>query len=162
MLRFLLPLSLFVTPVLAQDMSFQIGPTEDCLAQSGHGADKHVCIGRAAAACMEQASGASDDEMSFCLLQEFGWWDQQINDVTMDLRRAMGQPNDELPADLANQASTARDLYELWVFYRKARCDHEASFGQVGAGAGPDYLQCLLQETAEQALYLGALYSGEG
>jgi len=53
-------------------------------------------------------------------------------------------------------------MQRAWIPYRDARCTHEASLWQGGTGASPAYLNCILHETGEQALYLGALYSGEG
>lgn len=162
MFRFLLPLTLLVGTAQAQDLSFQIGPTEECIWDAGHGGDKRTCIGRAAAACMTQPGGSSTVGMGFCLDRELAWWDGLLNQNYTQLRQAMQAADEGLPDNLAIQASSLRDMQRAWIGYRDARCSHEASLWQGGTGAGPATLQCLLQETAEQALYLGALYSGEG
>ncbi|WP_281272863.1 lysozyme inhibitor LprI family protein [Roseinatronobacter ekhonensis] len=54
------------------------------------------------------------------------------------------------------------DMQRAWIVDRNARCGHEASLWQDGTGSGRDFANCLLQETAKQALFCGALYSGEG
>jgi uncharacterized protein YecT (DUF1311 family) len=162
MFRFIFPLILAAAPTQAQDLSFQIGPTEECLWNSGHGGDKRACIGQAATRCMDQPGGSSTVGMGFCLDRELGWWDAMLNDAYTQLRQAMQAADDGLPANLAIQASSLRDMQRAWIDYRDARCGHEAALWQGGTGSGPAYLNCLMQETAEQALYLGALYSGEG
>ena len=68
-------------PAAAQDLSFQIAPTESCLWDSGNTGEKRACIGRAAAACMEQPGGSSTVAMGFCLDQELAYWDDMLNDA---------------------------------------------------------------------------------
>ncbi|SUZ32674.1 hypothetical protein ROE7235_02435 [Roseibaca ekhonensis] len=73
-----------------------------------------------------------------------------------------GPPTGGLPTHLAIQASSLSDMQRAWIVDRNARCGHEASLWQDGTGSGRDFANCLLQETAKQALFCGALYSGEG
>lgn len=162
MLRYGVFLIFFAGPVVGQDLSFNMAPTETCLWDSAHSDDKRSCIGRAASACMEQPGGYSTVAMGFCLDQELAYWDGMLNDAYGQLRQAMRAADDGLPTHLAIQASSLRDMQRAWIAYRDARCAHEAALWQGGTGASPAYLNCLLQETGEQALYLGALYSGEG
>jgi len=162
MARFLLLIFLMSGPLAAQDLSFRIAPTESCLWDSGHDGDKRACIGLAASACMEQPGGYSTVAMGYCLDQELSFWDGQLNDAYGQLMQAMRAADEGLPAHLAIQSSSLRDMQRAWIAYRDARCDHEASLWQGGTGASPAYLNCLMDETAQQALYLGALYSGEG
>lgn len=63
---------------------------------------------------------------------------------------------------MPRQASGLSDMRRIWIVDRDARCEHAASLWQDRAGYGPDFTNCLLHETAEQALYLGALYSRAG
>jgi len=149
-------------PAAAQDLSFQIAPTESCLWDSGNTGEKRACIGRAAAACMEQPGGSSTVAMGFCLDQELAYWDDMLNDAYGQLMQAMRAADEGLPSHLAIQANSLRDMQRAWIPYRDARCTHEASLWQGGTGASPAYLNCILHETGEQALYLGALYSGDG
>lgn len=153
---------LLVTPAAAQDFAFRIAPTESCLWDGGEGGDKLVCIGQAAGLCMNQPGGASTVGIGFCLDSELSWWDAQLNAAYGQLMQAMRAADEGLPVELAIQASSLRDMQRAWISYRDARCTHEASLWQGGTGSGPAYLHCLMVETAEQALYLGRLYSGEG
>jgi uncharacterized protein YecT (DUF1311 family) len=162
MLRYGALVALLASPLAAQDLSFRIDPTETCLWDSGHAGEKRACIGLAANACMEQPGGSSTVGMGFCLDQELGYWDGMLNDAYGQLMQAMRAADDGLPAHLAIQASSLRDMQRAWIPYRDARCSHEAALWQGGTGASPAYLNCLMQETGEQALYLGALFSGEG
>jgi len=75
-------------PAAAQDLSFQIAPTESCLWDSGNTGEKRACIGRAAAACMEQPGGSSTVAMGFCLDQELAYWDDMLNDAYGQLMQA--------------------------------------------------------------------------
>lgn len=161
MLRLFLFL-LAASPAAAQDFAFRIAPTESCLWDSGEGGDKRACIGQAAAQCMDQPGGSSTVGTGFCLDRELIWWDSMLNDAYGQLMQAMRAADKGLPADLAIQASSLRDMQRAWISYRDARCGHEASLWQGGTGSGPAFLNCLMAETAEQALYLVALYSGEG
>lgn len=162
MLRYGLLFALLASPVAAQDLSFRIDQTESCLWDSGHEGDKRACIGLAANACMEQPGGYSTVAMGFCLDRELVYWDSMLNESYGQLMQAMRAADAGLPTHLAIQASSLRDMQRAWIAYRDARCDHVASLWQGGTGASPAFLTCLLQETGEQALYLGALYSGEG
>ena len=78
------------------------------------------------------------------------------------LMQAMRRADDGVSERLAIQADSLRDMQRAWIGFRDARCTYEASLWQGGTGASPAVLNCRLQETAEQALYLNALYSGEG
>lgn len=162
MLRFLIPLSLLAGPLAAQDLSFQIQATESCLWDVGPGEAQRACIGQAAGVCMEQPGGSSTYGMGFCLDAELSYWDGMLNDAYGQLMQSMRAADEGLPTHLAIQASSLRDMQRAWIVYRDARCGHEASLWQGGTGSGPAFANCLLHETAEQALYLGALYSGEG
>lgn len=157
-----LALILLSGPVAAQDLIFRIAPTESCLWESGHEGDKRACIGLAASACMEQPGGYSTAAMAHCLDQERAWWDGELNDAYGQLMQAMRATDEGLPDYLAIQANSLRDMQRAWVGYRDARCAHAASLWQGGTGTGPAFVACMMHATGEQAVYLAALYSGEG
>lgn len=157
MLACLLP-----APLLAQNLAFDPAWSEECLFNSGHGGNKADCVGISASVCMQQPGGESTAGMGFCLDSELQYWDDMLNGAYQQLRAARQAIDATLAPDLAVQAETLRDMQRAWIVYRDARCGHEASLWQGGTGAGPAFLNCLMHLTADQALYLSALYSGEG
>ena len=159
---FLVVFALMSGPALAQDLTFDHIGTEECLINTGHSGNKVDCIGASASSCMQQPGGDSTYGMGFCLDGETQYWDRMLNEVYQQLRAVMQMSDAELPDDLAVQADTLRDMQRAWINYRDARCGHEASLWQGGTGASPAFIQCMMQLTAEQALYLSVLYSGEG
>lgn len=159
---FLLISVLMAAPVFAQDLIFDASGTVECLINTGHTGNKAECIGVSAVSCMQQPGGDTTVGMGFCLDREFEYWDVSLNEGYQQLLAAMRMSDADLPDNLAIQADTLRDMQRAWIGYRDARCGHEASLWQGGTGASPAFLQCMMQVTAEQALYLLALYSGEG
>ena len=159
---FLLIFALMSAPVLAQDLTFDDVGTVECLINTGHTGNKTDCIGVSASRCMQQAGGDSTYGMGFCLDGELQYWDGMLNEAYQQLRAVRQISDAELPDNLAVQAETLRDMQRAWIRYRDARCGHEASLWQGGTGASPAFMQCMMQLTAEQALYLSVLYSGEG
>jgi uncharacterized protein YecT (DUF1311 family) len=153
--------SLMGLPVSAQDLKFDGAPTETCLIGAGHGTDRRHCIGLAAAACMAQPMGDTTLGMGFCLDQEWQWWDAMLNRAYAELRAAM-LASDRSAAPPVSQAEALRDMQRAWITYRDARCAFEAAQWHGGTGAGPAAAGCFMQTTAEQALLLSAIYSGEG
>ena len=149
-------------PALAQDLIFVPGGSEQCLIHSSDGGNKTDCIGISAGNCMQQPGGDSTYGMGFCLDSELQYWDSMLNQAYRQLRAVRQASDADLPDNLAVQADTLRDMQRAWITYRDARCGHEASLWQGGTGAGTASISCMMQLTAEQALYLLALYSGEG
>lgn len=157
MLAFFLP-----APALAQDLSFDDTGTDECLLNAGHEGSKSDCIGLSAGRCMLQSGGETTYGMGFCLDSELQYWDGKLNQAYQQLRSLRQMSDAGLPDNLAIQAQTLRDMQRAWITYRDARCGHEASLWQGGTGASPAFLNCMMHLTADQALYLFALYSGEG
>ena len=153
---------LLPAPALAQDLSFDAGASEECLINTGHAGNKSDCIGVSAGLCMEQPGGDSTYGMGFCLDSELQYWDGLLNDSYQQLRAAMQASDADLPDHLAVQADGLRDMQRAWIAYRDARCGYEATLWQGGTGSGPAFLNCAMLLTGEQALYLSAIYSGEG
>ena len=155
-------LALSALPATAQDLQFDISDTQQCLVSTGHAGNPSDCIGVSAMACMDQRGGDSTYGMGFCLDNELQFWDAELNANYQQLRAAMQDADRGLPDHLAVQASSLRDMQRAWIAYRDARCTHEASLWQGGTGSGPAFLNCAMLLTGEQALYLSALFSGEG
>lgn len=153
---------LMPAPVLAQDLWFDINGTDECLINTGHEGNSSDCIGVSAGNCMQQPGGESTYGVGFCLDSELQYWDAMLNGAYQDWLTLMQLSDADLPDNLAVQADTLRDMQRAWITYRDARCGHEASLWQGGTWASPTFLSCMMHLTAEQALYLSALYSGEG
>jgi uncharacterized protein YecT (DUF1311 family) len=154
--------ALFAAPVAAQDLSFTPQATESCLVNSGHEGDKSACIGLSAVECMATPDGQTTIGMGFCLDAELAYWDDMLNSGYQALRSAMQASDAGLPTHLAIQAEQLRDMQRAWITFRDARCSYEASLWQGGTGASPAFLGCMMTVTAQQALYLMGIYSGEG
>ncbi|MDD7970119.1 lysozyme inhibitor LprI family protein [Roseinatronobacter alkalisoli] len=147
-------------PAAAQDLRFDAGPTDICLAGLSDNAQAHDCIGRAATACMEQAGGYTTVGMGFCLDAELSLWDGKLNDAYRTLRADLSA-QDGTRADAAISLSdSARDMQRAWIGFRDARCSFEAAQWQGGTGASPAFLGCAMQMTAEQTVYLWAVSQG--
>ncbi len=157
----LVALALLAGPAAAQDLTFDIAPTQSCLTAQGHDGNNRACIGRAAETCMDQPGGRSTVAMGFCLDRERGWWDDALNEAYQALMQDHRAADAGQPERLAIRAQTLREMQRAWIGYRDARCAHAASFWAGGTGAGPATINCLLHETGEQALYLRSLLPSE-
>lgn len=150
-LHALLPLS-----ASAQEVSFSIAATEDCLAGGG----SNECIGAAADACMEAtAGGYTTYGMSACIGAELDWWDGALNAAYRDLRTRESAADMELTdvqigMESPSRAEALRDLQRAWILWRDATCDYEALQWFGGTGAGGARLGCLMGLTGQQTLYL--------
>jgi uncharacterized protein YecT (DUF1311 family) len=159
---FIFALAVFATPISAQDLFFTPAATEQCLLGAGHDLDRSQCIGLSAGQCMAMPDGQTTVGMGFCLDAELGYWDEMLNSGYQLLRAAMQASDADLPPHLAIRAEQLRDMQRAWITFRDARCNYEASFWEGGTGASPAFLGCMMTVTAEQALYLMGIYSGEG
>jgi uncharacterized protein YecT (DUF1311 family) len=162
MRSFVFAMAVLATPLAAQDLSFTPQATEACLLKSGHGHDRSACIGLSAGQCMATPDGQTTIGMGFCLDAELGYWDEMLNSGYQQLRAALQVSDTDLPPHLAIQADGLRDMQRAWIAFRDARCSFEASQWQGGTGASPAFLGCMMTMTAEQALYLMGVLSGEG
>jgi len=159
-MRWLLSALLLLSgPATAQEMAFDLAPTADCLANSRF-EDRIVCAGRAAETCMEaNPLGTSTQGMSFCLDQEWRWWDSALNIAygrLMPMERSADAANAAAGGYAASRADGLRAMQRAWIGWRDAHCAYEALQWDGGTGAGPVATACLLEMTARQALALQA------
>lgn len=150
---------LLALPAAAQDLIYTDGPIEQCVfaAQSGRAALE--CVGLAAAACMTRTPGGSSTAaMTGCADLELRYWDDMLNQVYQRQRRDAAA--NDMQSSGPSSAEALRDMQRAWIPFRDARCAYEASQWGGGTGAGPAYVGCLMNMTAEQALYL--TYAGIG
>lgn len=153
-MRPFLALLLLTLPAQAQDMSFDITPSLDCVSAAPDTNAAKLCIGEAAGICMEQDMGYTTPGMGFCLDAELTYWDGVLNDSFQTLRATLRASDAELPEHLAKQADGLRDMQRAWITYRDTRCSFEASLMQGGTAGNSVYLGCAMQLTGEQALFL--------
>lgn len=152
--------TLATLPVMAQDMRFDPAPTESCLAASGDGAQD--CIGRAASACMAQPMGETTLGMGFCLDAELSLWDDKLNAAYQQLRGDYADRDSERMEGAPAMADALRDMQRGWIGFRDARCSFAAAQWEGGTGAGPAFLGCMMQMTAEQTLFLWSVADDAG
>lgn len=138
----------FAASATAQELVYDPGQTEACLAASSDTASRHACVGIAANQCMENTPGGfSTVGMGGCLDRERAYWDARLNTVYQDL---LAQHADRDPAWTQN----LRAMQRAWIPYRDARCDYEYVQWGGGTGGGPAIVACLMHATAEQVFVL--------
>lgn len=153
---------LFSSPAAAQDQNglfYDFGATARCLAANDTLEGKTACIGRATEECIE-LTGYATPVLSGCSDRELGDWDARLNAVYQEQRRRAAASDKDSFAGAPSQAEALREMQRAWIPYRDANCAYEASQWGGGTGAGPAYVGCLMQMTAEQTLYLQ--YGGLG
>ena len=141
------------TPLAAQDLTFNTEITASCVAHAPDLAGQMACVGASANACMEDTPGGSSTvAMSGCLDRELQYWDDKLNEhYASALRRA--RDADEY-VDGTPSATALREMQRAWIVFRDKACTYEASLWQGGTGRGPAAINCLMQQTARQALSL--------
>ncbi len=142
------------SPALA-DLLIDLSIAQACVDAAGPDQAAPGCIGQAANRCMEDSpQGYSTVQMGACLDAELGWWDGLLNTEYRGLMAELEASDADLPAHLAVQAGYLRDMQRAWIRLRDSACAFEASRWQGGTGASPAAIGCLLQRTAQQALFL--------
>jgi uncharacterized protein YecT (DUF1311 family) len=153
-----LVMSLVLLPTVAvgQDMIFDPGATEACLAAAT--SDPASCIGHAADACMlKNPQGESTMGMGFCLSQEWEWWDARLNTAygALMVRHVDGDAQVKAEGlEVASVAGALRDMQRAWIAYRDASCDYERAQWVGGTGGGPATAACLMRHTGVKTLEL--------
>jgi uncharacterized protein YecT (DUF1311 family) len=141
----------------AQDVAFDIGPTESCLAAAVSPAQAEDCVGVSASACMETPGGSTTVGMGFCLEKEWLWWDGQLNRAYGDLMARHRKDDAEMVAvgaAVPSMADALKAMQRAWIPFRDAACDYERSQWGGGTGGGPASVGCLMVQTGRQALAL--------
>ena len=153
-------LACLALPAQAQEMDFDPDQIETCLSQLEDRTQSAACIGRAALSCMEQPMGETTMGMGFCLDAERTYWDSKLNTVYQMLRADFASRDAARDGMAPAIAEGLRDMQRAWIAFRDARCSFEAAQWHGGTAAGPAYLGCAMQMTAEQTLYLTAIFEG--
>ncbi|WP_435258580.1 lysozyme inhibitor LprI family protein [Thioclava sp. FR2] len=143
----------FAGAALAQP-AFDIQPTLDCIGEAGEDNNLRLsCVGTAADACM--ADDSSTVGMTYCLEQEFIWWDRELNVAYQASKEMAAESDAALSPPLNVQGATLLEMQRAWIPFRDARCRFEAVLWQGGTGAGAAQYACLMIETARQTMVLG-------
>lgn len=141
----------------AQDIPFDIGATEACLAAAQSPSQAEACIGTSANACMSTPDGSTTVGMGFCLDAEWQWWDARLNRVYGELMARHKKDDAEMAAIGATVPSLADSLKAMqraWIPFRDTACDYERAQWGGGTGGGPATLGCLMMQTGRQTLAL--------
>lgn len=146
-----------------QEVSFDIGPTEACLAAAQGAAQAEACIGAAANACMATPDGSTTVGMGYCLDQEWQYWDGRLNRAYGDLMKRHKADDADMAsmgAAVPSLAAGLKAMQRAWIPFRDAACDYERAQWGGGTGGGPATLGCLMLLTGRQALMLQARLDG--
>ncbi|MCA1776405.1 MAG: lysozyme inhibitor LprI family protein [Paracoccaceae bacterium] len=139
-------------PAAAQDLAFSSDDTEICLSGGNAPDFWKTCIGQAASRCMTLSpSGDTTSGMNGCLALELDWWDAKLN---TEYKRLMSEITEFDNAAGFSVADGLRDMQRAWIGYRDAICGFEAAQYGTGTLGSTITYDCLMQKTAEQALYL--------
>lgn len=144
-------------PAMAQDLVFSMQDTDSCLASKAESGPES-CIGVSAQICMQKTvGGGSTVGMGGCLDAEWNAWDARLNKNYQKLM-AREKSEDAEMADVGSvapkQAVALRDMQRAWISYRDARCNFVGAQWGGGTGTGPATLDCHMQVTGQQALFL--------
>jgi Uncharacterized protein conserved in bacteria len=150
---------LLAGPALADEtLVFRPELIEACLAE-GRG---NACVGVAVEPCTEETEGGyTTMGWSECLDAEFRWWEARMEAAlavrmgVADLIDAETMPDDPQPRP--SDVTELTKLQQAWLALRDVQCRYEELQFWGGTGMGPAGLQCQMQMTGAQALYLEGL-----
>lgn len=142
-------------PAAAQEIDFAPTATEACLAGGGG----EACIGTSAQICMSTPDGYTTVGMGFCFGSEAEYWDGRLNEAYGRLVAAEEASEAEMAdigASVPPLVEPLRAMQRAWIAFRDASCDYIRAQWGGGTGQGPAAAECLMRETARQALRLEA------
>ncbi|AMM83570.1 lysozyme inhibitor LprI family protein [Martelella sp. AD-3] len=150
---------LSASPALAdEEVVYSNDLVTECVSLAGTEADMRVCAGVSAEACQNASDyGSTTIGLQECAALETKFWDEWLNRTYRELlarAKAADAEAENDPRANGELAESLRDMQRIWINFRDATCEYEANQYQGGTIAGPVYAGCLLQMTADQAIYL--------
>lgn len=150
-------IALLSSPVSGQELLFDSSIVQGCLNVANSAQAKLSCIGRSADYCMLATTGGqSTFGMSGCLSAEANWWDGQLNQTYQSMMAEARRIDADKPEYAPSQSVALRAMQRAWIPFRDAKCGFAMSQWAGGTGGGPANASCVMQETAEQTLFLQA------
>jgi len=145
--------------LLAQELTYSDAHTASCLDAGTNPQEKAACIGVSANACMEDTQGGfSTVAMGGCMSRELDYWDAALNAnyraLMTDLKKQDADNVSYGVTGAQKMADALRAMQRAWIPFRDTSCDFERSKFADGTGGSPAQLGCLMQMTAERALFL--------
>lgn len=136
--------------------------TAECYAAASDADARRMCIGKSSNACMDAPGGSTTVGIGACLDDERGWWDAQLNveyKHAMQLARTSDADMKQDGIDVPSQAEALKTMQRTWIAFRDQKCSYVASLWTNGTGAGPAYVGCLMDTTADQAIFLASNFN---
>ncbi len=151
----------FGAALSAQELVFSMEATDSCLAVNNNLDAQESCIGTSAQMCMQNTTGGqSTVGMGGCLDAEREQWDGRLNATyqqVMASEKAEDAEMADIGASVPNRANALRDMQRAWIIYRDMRCTYVRAQWGGGTGGGPATLDCLMNMTGQQALFLQSM-----
>jgi uncharacterized protein YecT (DUF1311 family) len=123
-----------------------------------------TCIGAVQGPCLKGRGGDTTVGMKDCGGREIAVWDERLNAAyRIVLSGTLGKQEAVRGggSKTLTGADILRDAQRSWLAFRDKKCDAASLPMEGGTGAGLLSVDCYLQETARQALWLEALNEGE-
>ena len=133
-------------------VNYSFEPEIACLAKAEGLEDALSCIGLSVEACIENTEGGySNMAMKDCTYHGLQEWDERLNHYYA-LR--MSENTDFYYSSPEEYRQSLRVMQSAWITYRDTKCAHTLLIWDGGTGGPLAWLGCMMNMTAEQALYL--------
>ncbi len=146
-------------PLAAQEPGFSMEATDMCLVRvMEEGGDMRSCAGASAGRCIEAlAPPRSATAADSCYRLELAAWQARLDDAYRQILEdaaARDREMEQRGLRAVPQVGIARRMQERWSEYRDAKCAYLFSTWEGHADGAPALGECLMRETAGQALFL--------
>ena len=123
-----------------------------------------TCIGSVQGPCLKAPGGETTVGMKECGGREIAAWDERLNAAYRIVLAGTLGKQETIRSGGAKKLTGAdilRDAQRSWLTFRDKKCDAASLPMEGGTGAGLLSVDCYLQETARQALWLEGLNEGQ-
>jgi uncharacterized protein YecT (DUF1311 family) len=108
------------------------------------------CVGVVSTPCLQEDQNGTTGNMAECVTREQRVWDERLNAAYKEWVK--GCPDKPGRKD-DKSCAARRKLERAWIAYRDALCDLPF-VEQGGSFASVEYADCMLRETARQAIWI--------